>query len=461
MQAQRRVGQAWRDWGIESAGGAVKFTFEQRELENELASARSVEALEPILQKVVNLIGRVRDPENYGCKLFSSGFDRLVPDLVRRLRMSAAPTVKSNDNVCVVATRFYNTGGHTRVARDFIRLLGPERPPTLILTDLNREIRYQSLMGEQQLGSSFAEHACLILSAGTLVEKTIELFMMLRASRPTRIVLMCHPFDIVAVLATWPFRDIVDFVHHVDHVPSLGATLAYSGHIDLTYTCHLACREHGLNAIYAGMTSTLAAPSPRRREPNRLRMATCGDPRKFNGPGRYAWADYAVAALRRPGVEMVHIGSASEDLVRSVHDALAAAGLEPQRYVFAGIKESLPAELIARGIDVYLSSYPETGGKANLEAMLADVPVIVPIEEGLPPLIHFRLPLPRYVEISSPDELGDAIDAALELGATMHSPEQVRIRDREIRRFDDFVAGRPLAPVPEQDLAAGLPVPAQ
>ena len=63
-------------------------------------------------------------------------------------------------------------------------------------------------------------------------------------------------------------------------------------------------------------------------------------------------------------------------------------------YVFAGLAPSLPADLMAHGTDLYVSSYPVNGGKANLEAMLLGLPVVVPEDPGLDPLLRFSLPLP-------------------------------------------------------------------
>jgi hypothetical protein len=437
----------------------VDLNIDHPALQQELTAARTIEALEAAFVKVERLMLAYREPENFGRKLFTRGLDDLIPYLARALRFEGAPQTKSNANVCILATQFHATGGHTRVARDFAAGLGPNEKPLLILTNTwNGEVKYRGLLQTASVGkmqSVLGERAFLLLSAETLVEKTLELYMMLKATRPTRIVLMCHPFDIVAIVATWPFRDVVEFVHHCDHILALGASLPYSAHVDVTYTCYCACRANGVDAVYAGMTSATVGSPLRTRDTSRLRMSTCGDQHKYGGSARYHWTDYAVAALRQPGVEMLHIGEMSQACQAEVHQALSAAGLDPERYVFAGPKPSLPQALADNDIDIYLSSYPAPGGKANLEAMVAGVPVIMPVDDGVPPLLRFRLPLKHYVEVGAPEDLATAVPKALALGETMRSPDAAHDRDRETGRFDDFVAGRPLAPTPVEDVLKG------
>lgn len=429
----------------------MRFTFERPTYEQELSDARTIEAVENALSKIVDLARDFRSPETYGRKLFSPGLDALVPRAARKLRLEDLPSAKSNERVCILSTRFYATGGHSRVATDLIERLQPNGA-VVIMTDIYRELRYNGVISGTTNRTFLNERSCLIASSAQLVERIIETYMMLAAIRPTRIVLMCHPMDMVAAVAAWPFRDVVDFIHHVDHVPCIGATVPYSAHIDVTYTCHLACRESGLSPIYAGMAAgTSSRTAPTVSGGKGLRIATCGSLHKFQKRGRYTWTDYAVAALRQPGAELVHIGPTDETFRNEVRRALKAAAISPQRYVFADFQPSLPAELARREVDVYLSSYPETGGKANLEAMAAGVPTIVPVDPDLPPLIEFRLPLPRWIRIGGPGEIPAALAKAASLRASFNDPDQVAALERELARFDAFAEMRSPGPTPDDD----------
>ncbi|WP_296598691.1 hypothetical protein [Phenylobacterium sp.] len=427
----------------------MRFLFEQPELQRALAEARNTEALEEAFYGIGQLSERFRAPDIYGRRLFAKSLDDLTPRVATRLRLQDLPRgVKSNDNVCILATQFYRTGGHTRVVADIIQRLQPDGA-ALLVTDTYREQRVGQFFREGSPRTHLEERAFMLCTAPTLVERVLETYMKLAAMRPTRIIMATHPMDIVGVIAAWPFRDVVEFLHHADHFPSLGATLPFSAHVDLTYTCHLACCEAGLAPTYAGMASPGAmTPAPASAAPDRaLRIATCGSPHKYRGGGRHRWADYAIAALREPGSELIHVGPTDEALIQELTGALTAASIPLDRYILANFQPSLPDELAKYGVDVYLSSYPETGGKANLEAMMSGVPAIVPLDDTLPPLIQYRSPLPRWVPVASPDALPAAIAQAKALRAQFGGGADQAALARETARFDDYVAMRPIAPL--------------
>lgn len=431
----------------------MRFVFEQPDLEKALAEARTMEALEDVFYRIGQLPERFHTPDIYGRRLFAKGLDELIPQIAGLLRLDDVPrSPKSNDTVCILATQFYRTGGHTRVVADVIQRLQPQGA-CLLVTDIYREQRVAQLFLEGTPRTHLRERAFVLCTAPTLVERVLETYMMLAAMRPSRIIMATHPMDIVAAVAAWPFRDAVEFLHHADHFPSLGATLPFSSHVDLTYTCHLACREAGLAPIYAGMAApAVVSPSAPVADPGQgLRIATCGSPHKYRGRGggRHRWADYAVAALRQPGAQIIHVGPTDDALIQELTSALGAASIPLDRYVLTGFQPSLPDQLAKYGVDAYLSSYPETGGKANLEAMMAGVPVIVPLDDTLPPLVQYRSPLPRWTPVTSPDALPDAIAEAQALRAGFEGPADAAALAREAARFDDYVALRPVAPTEE------------
>lgn len=434
----------------------MKYAYQNTALEREIAEAAAITdpiernaALNAAFINLIQLPASYRASGTYGLKLFARGLDALVPTLAAALGLVDRPAVKSNDNPCIVATRFYTTGGHSRVAVDLLNRLQPATAP-IIHTDMFRELRYRNLGGAPGLRTEMGERATLILRGETLPELAAMTYSALAALQPTRIFLLCHPMDVAAVLGCWPFRDIVDFVHHADHVPALGATLPFSGHVDVTYTCHNACRDAGLDAVYAGMAAPgapAAPPAVRRGGP--IRIATCGNRHKYEGTaGGLTWTDYAVAALRRPDTEIVHIGPTKPEMEAAIRAALEAEGIDPTRYIFVGFAASLPRALEEHGAQIYLSSFPEAGGKANLEAMASHLPMILPSAPDLPPLLRFSLPLRRWIEVTGPDEVAAAIDAALALGVALRTPQERERLAAELARFDTWVEGRPLAPDP-------------
>lgn len=425
----------------------MKHTYAVPEIERELAKLDDVNKLNPLLKRVLTLNAGFRAADIFARKIFMPDVDAQVPKLARMLQLQDVDGLaKSNDNPVFIVTRLYLTGGHSQVAMDIGRRLAPGSF-SLIMTDVYGDTRYGQWLHEDGPRTVMDERSAVLLQAGTVPERMIELYMVLKAIRPSRIFLMGHNMDIVGVVGAWPFRPIVDFIHHADQTPSVGATLPFGSHVDLTYACHQACREAGLDPIYSGMT----APRPVTREARPagkpvLRIATCGSPHKYQGRRRHSWTDYAVAALKRPNTEIVHIGPAPPEFEAEIVNALKAAGVDPARYVFAGWAPSLGRTLAERDVDVYLGSFPETGGKANLEAIAAGVPTIVPTGADAPPLARFDFPLPLFRRIDTPDELDGALDEAPLLAERMRAPDAVGALAGELERFETYVAGARLPP---------------
>lgn len=422
-----------------------RFAYRNAELQSRLTSAKTFDDLESALDAVTKLIPTFFTPEIYGRQVYCYDLDRTIQNVLNKLRLPTVELDKSNDNVCVLATRFYDTGGHSKVAADICARLGADRV-SIIFTDLYRQLGYRLLINEDRSASPFPRRSQILLSAPTLIEKIIELHAILAAMRPSRILVLCNHMDIVAVAGAWAFRSVAEFIHHADHLPALGATLPFSAHVDLNYPIHLACREAGLSPVYAAMNASVT-DAPRSPDRQGLRIATCGSLIKYRHPGRYKWTDYATAALRAPGATLVHIGPVDDAFRAEVSEALAAAGLDPETYQYAGVTPKLGPELVARSVDVFLGSYPTSGGRANLEAMAAGIPTIVAHDPDAPPLIPDRWPLPQFRPISSPDDLAPLLARIDELTERAKAPEAMALVKAQFRRFDDYVDGKPLDPI--------------
>ncbi|MCR5877644.1 hypothetical protein [Phenylobacterium sp. J367] len=431
----------------------MRHVYENPELQQQIERAKSFEDLDAALVALSKLVPSFVAPQIRGRQMFAPGLDAAVTQLPRRLGLKDVPLTRGNSNACIVATRFYGTGGHSKVAADITSILGAERM-TLLFTDIYRQLNVRQLPAALGRDVPYKARAVQIMTAPTLVERVIELYMALAAIRPDRIFLIQNHMDAVAVAATWPFRDVVEFVHHADHMPTLGATLKYPAHLDLTYMCHASCREAGVEPEYVGMTipgldAALAPQAKAAGEP--FRFATCGAPHKYRQPAGHRWTDFAAAALRRPGSELLHIGPFDEGFQAEVAEGLTAAGVDPARYRFLGAAPDLKAALIEHGVDAYLASYPDTGGRANLEAVAAGLAPIVPVPSEAGELLQFNLPLPYWVRIEEPSEVADAVDASLRLNAELRAPAGRARLAAELGRFERRIADiARLEPLPEE-----------
>lgn len=429
----------------------LPFEFETPGLTAEILAARTPEALDPILTKLSKSMPALGAPSVRGHRLFVKGLDDAIPHIARTLQLDDRQGEKSNDNVCVIATQLYGVGGHSKVVADITRLIGGEKV-SLILTDLYGNISYRRLIGEDMEARGYHCRALLALKAPSVLDRTVELYRVLCAIKPTRIFLLHHHMDVCAVAAAYPFRDVAEFIHHADHLPCLGATVGYSAHVDLTYTCHPICAAAGLNPIYSGMTLPgLSIPQPAEKTDGALVFGTCGNISKYKREGRssrYRWVDWVIPILRTPNSTFIHIGPTDAALEQEVRQGLADAALDPQRYVFLGPTPNLQAALVANQVDVYVSSYPEGGGRATLEALAAGVPAIAPSEAEMGPLVQFSSPLSGWALVYDPAQLPAAITDAVGRRDAMRGASYRSTVQAELERFEQYVAGRPLGPAP-------------
>lgn len=415
----------------------MKYVYENPELVRAVQAAGTTDEIRTCLKKLADLKEAWKAPAAYGHQLFAPSIDALIPQLAEKLKLRDVPLGKSNERVCIVGTRFWPKGGAGRVTMDIVERFAGQA--TVIQTVIEGDLRQLNMAAQPELRTG-AERSTILLSSGSLLERVIELYMILSAIQPTRIFLMPYWADVVAVLGCWPFRSVVEFLHAADHTPSIGATLPFSGHYDLTYTCHQACREAGVTSGYVGMSAELATTNSTSPRPDGrpIRIGTCGSAVKYRGEAGFRWTDIAVAALSRPDTEIYHMGQLF-DQEREIVEALRAAGIDPARYRFLGFVPHMGRELIKQEIDVYLSSYPEAGGKANLEAMAAHLPIILPQHADTAPLLRFSLPLRRWIEVQDPDQIPAAIDAALALKPSLATPEARAEVARELATFADYL----------------------
>lgn len=416
--------------------------FRVDDLVKRTLEAGTIAELTPIMTEIAGLWPRFTASDVRGHKLFVERLDRTVPHIAKILRLSPVESSKSNDNVCIILTQIYAVGGHSKIAQDISRIVGAERV-TIILTDLYGNTTYTQVAQSDLVGMGYFCRAFMALKARTALERGVELYNVLRAVRPTRIFLLNHHSDPAAVAATYMFKGITEFIHHGDHLPCLGATLDYSTHADVTHTCHLACAATGRPATYVGMTLPDPVASPGRTRPGgSLTLATCGSVAKYqhtNRNCRYRWSDWAVAALRDNDMIFLHFGPPTDELVADVGTALSSAGINKARYRFMGPVPSLQQALIDHGVDLYIASYPETGGRSNLEALAAGLEVIVLEDPQLGPLLKFGSPIRGWRAIERPENTTDAINAALAERQTRSSLWEDNGVEFERARFKHFV----------------------
>lgn len=409
----------------------------------EVLSAKTADQMEPVLQRLCRVPEFVTRDDVRGYKLFMKALDDAVPHVAGVLALQDYASAKSNENVCIIATQFYVVGGHTRLAGDISRLAGTQNV-TVILTDLYGSQPYRAFVEPNIRNSGFYARSMLCLKSPTVLDKIVELHNLLHAIRPTRIFLLNHHMDLCAVTATYPFRSVTEFIHHADSVPSVGATIGYSAHVDLTPRVFEACRGIGHEPVLTSMWLPPAGPLPKIATPPsvRLRIATCGHLLKYRHAAARRWSDWVIACLQAdPSCDLTHIGPVDDGFRNEIRTALTAAGIDPARYVFAGQASNLRLTLANLGANLFLSSYPDGGLRAMYEAMSLGIPAISPKDPGERPLMDSPPALPGWAAVQHPDGMAAAITHAKAQWPSMQTAEYAEIVQQRLGAFEQYVAG--------------------
>ncbi|MCW5758301.1 MAG: hypothetical protein KIS90_00840 [Phenylobacterium sp.] len=215
--------------------------------------------------------------------------------------------------------------------------------------------------------------------------------------------------------------------------------------MDLNYPIHMACLEAGLAPTYAAMAvQRPAAPVAPARD-GRLRIATCGSLIKYRQPGRYRWVDYVRAALQAPDSELIHIGPVDDAFRAEVSTALAEAGIDPARYVYAGVVPNLMAELAAAAWTCSWAATQPPASRANPEPWRRACPRswrTTPTRRRSSPTVSLR-----GYRVSAPEELPPLLARLDELSRSARSPAALASVEAQLGRFDDYIAGKALLPL--------------
>lgn len=341
-------------------------------------------ALDGALDAIKDTVDSIINNQRSVARVYASRrLDRLCEKVAAAAR-TAQPTKPQAGappgGTVIMATELAAAGGHVEVIRDLVRLGSIPTPVKVFLTDT-----FQRIDAPTQHGYADSIGAPLRIAKGDDSGARLRnALAYIEAQRPHTLVLLVHNQDstgIVAALASRVSKAI--FVHHGDHHLSLGVTCPSFEHIDLSNFAFFNCR-HAL-----GLTSnrfwplTLASEKALRHDGVFLReghAVTCcvGRPEKFDDPSyRYQYFDLIGLMLKSTGGRHVHIGPLSDEQLQRMRQSLASHGVDGSRLKHIPWVSSVSRALIENGVDLYMTSFPYGGGKAQVEAMATGLPVLV------------------------------------------------------------------------------------
>jgi hypothetical protein len=363
--------------------------------------------------------------------LYYPRFDRQIQQLSDALVAAGAPNLPRalSDNTLIVASELYQVGGHSRVLADLAR----EVPsPTIVLTDAFSTYRNKP-DDLSWILEAFEDVSLIALPQPGLWAKSRALSLLTQRLQPRSILYFNHhqdPVPFVGTLGHVGSRKTL--VHHCDHNPSLGVTLAGVDHVDLTEELAQTCSKQ---LSFPPRILPLYVPDFGRRqfaglENDAFSVVTSGTPNKFARAGELALQNIVHTVLDNLRGQFFHIGALAEKWVAEIRSHLELNRIDPRRFVSLGPVPSLWDALAKLDGHLYLGSAPEGGGRAAIEAQGCGYPVAFfrPNQPG---------PIQEVASIYANKQLGWSNLAELSALLRAFWPQQARLSEEARAYYDE------------------------
>lgn len=326
---------------------------------------------------VVYAQARWHDPGTL-TRLFGSA---RLDELCLKIGRAAVPAIPSDggtrETSVYVASHLAGHGGHTHVLESAVMADATARR-VILLTDMFNHADVETLRQRFERTCEFraAPHGSLPAKLKWLSEQLLEL-------QPQNILLFNHHEDavMIAAMAHWLGRSSVFFIHHADTNLCYGANLPGAVHIDLHNIGFECCRD--FEGIKDNVYLPLSIKEKKFRDPDFnfkakgvLRTCSSGSYNKFSGRYAFQYIDLIVLRFKAEAGTHLHIGGIPPQELERLRSVLVAADIDPDRFVHVPWVESVWTTLVDRNVDLYISSFPLSGGLATVEAMGSGTPIL-------------------------------------------------------------------------------------
>lgn len=355
---------------------------------NALSNAHQQNEILALIYKSISAIKLQK--EFVGTKVFTPYFDQVlenidldITDIISRDRKLA--------NV-VIASEIYNYGGHTKVIQEILESV---ENPILIITDVYDRFAKNRLF--EQVSSSFIKCPVLILPNEAYLDKAKRLAAFINSCAKNVFVLSHHE-DAVAIAACQKTLDTqYYFVHHADHNPALGCTVAHFNHVDLFESIAKLCAQDLNKPVIFLPTSSNDLGAKKFVYPiQQFSTVTGGSAGKFSMTGEVSLSRIIIESLKVCGGKHYHFGELSVEHIQTIQNDLKQAAIDSELFVYLGNVPSLWDGLCSIDAHIFLGSAPTPGGKSNLEASGAAYPL----------LAYVPADAPRYLYVGAEAQIG-------------------------------------------------------
>lgn len=271
------------------------------------------------------------------------------------------------EGVLVLATNLYDYGGHTKVLMTWLELMREMLPHKLVITESLTE----------STGRHIANLAIDIVKVSNVgLEAVIEILD--AAKGFDRVVMLIHPQDIISavaakILAVAGYH--VTFYNHADHVFTFGMRAAH-------VVCEISTYGEAINrrtgrvkcdSVMLGVPLKkidffgIELPTELPQVIGYRTILTVGTSYKYKPDEDFLFADFIDALLlKRADVRLIFVGPTGQEEWWQKRRAKWG-----ERVLFLGMLPNSEYIKLLKIADIYLDSYPITGGTAFPEALLA------------------------------------------------------------------------------------------
>ncbi len=277
-----------------------------------------------------------------------------------------------------VVTKLLKSGGHTRVIEDFIKA---HQGGLHVI--LSTELEGKS--DTDYLKIKLAKQANIVLEQAPIADyQQLLTWLQKRLIEldPKKVYLFNHHQDSVAVAAIQPDMNLdASFYHHGDHHLCLGVYLPHLKHIDPHSMGYHNCRDVlGIANIYVPLTFEDKGRRPADLpflQDGVLTTCTAAMLNKIEIPYFVSYLDLVPKLLKATGGQHIHIGRLTPRALVKIRRGLKLHGIKPDRFIYTPWVPSVWNSLLDHKVDLYISSFPISGGLTLIEAMGAGIPVVL------------------------------------------------------------------------------------
>jgi len=300
---------------------------------------------------------------NHGGLYHDEAIEDFVEKKVLESKKYNPPIFTNNsDETVVVASELYNHGGHSPVVFNWMMLFAANNNHKLLVTRTVNNIFNESLLAKK-----IVYHLCHAKGLGLIVE------ILNFASNATRVVLHIHPNDIESAVAASILskagKDII-FYNHADHVFTYGICKARIVCEVSSYGIFLNHRlrrtkEFCLLGIPIKNNNIGYSDELKKQCFSGRNILSCGNAAKY-APGKFFYGDFIDSMLqRKPEVIFFLIGPTGKEPWWKNYIERWGSSVR-----FLGVLGHAEYLKVLLSADVYVDSFPITGGSAFPEALL-------------------------------------------------------------------------------------------